>query len=70
MARLAPERKDQSARKSAPQIARSRLSSKNRGLLSFLEELKSTPDEMGKEWWDEFETELKENRLSFDRLDP
>ena len=53
-------------RTSAP-VTRKRLSTKNRALLAFLQELKATPDDMGEQWWAEFEKELRENRLSFER---
>ena len=46
---------------------RKRLSTKNRALLAFLEELKATPDDMGEEWWAQFDKELRENRMSFER---
>lgn len=47
--------------------SRKRLNKKNRQLLAWLKEWRSTPDEMGKEWWDEFDRQLEENRLNFDR---
>lgn len=44
-----------------------RLSKKNRQLLAFVHKLMSTTDEMGQEWWDEFEKQLEADRLNFDR---
>ena len=41
------------------------LRPENRAALAFLKEWMSTPDEMGDEWWEEFEAELRTNRLSF-----
>ena len=55
------------ARRTSAPVARKRLSTKNRALLAFLEELKATPDDMGEQWWAEFDKELREDRLSFER---
>lgn len=44
-----------------------RLRPENKALLAFLKEWMATPDELGDEWWEEFEDDLKMNRLSFDR---
>lgn len=52
---------------SAPASSHKRLSARNRALLAFLEELKATPDDMGEEWWAEFEKELRENRFAIRR---
>ena len=46
---------------------RKHLSAKNRAAIKLLDEWMSIPDDMGKEWWDEFEKELEANRLNFDR---
>jgi len=43
------------------------LRPENRALLEFLREWMSTPDDMGEEWWEQFEQELRSNRLSFQR---
>jgi len=43
------------------------LRPENRALLEFLKEWMSTPDDMGEEWWEQFEQELRSNRLSFRR---
>jgi hypothetical protein len=36
-------------------------------LLAFIEKLRSTPDTMGNDWWEKFEKDLEDNRLSFNR---
>lgn len=39
------------------------LSWKNRRLLAVLEKLSARPDELGEDWWDEFDKLLRENRF-------
>ena len=40
------------------------LSEENRRGLAWLREYMSTPDDMGKEWWDGFRRELANNRFN------
>ena len=67
MTSTASGKKQQDARDGLTRVRRPRLSAKNRQLLAFIEKLRSTPDTMGDEWWEKFEKDLEDNRLSFDR---
>ena len=44
-----------------------RLSARNRAGLKWLDEYMSTPDDMGEEWWAEFNAWLKANRFTLRR---
>ena len=46
-----------------------RLSARSRAGLKWLHEYMSTPDDMGEEWWAEFNKELEANRFSLRRTD-
>ena len=41
------------------------LRPQNRRALALIEEWLSEPDDLGEEWWDSFEQDLKKYRLSF-----
>jgi hypothetical protein len=47
----------------APKPVRTRLSAKNRAAIKLLDEWMSKPDDMGEEFWCEYEKELKEFRM-------
>lgn len=59
--------KPDSMRRPSRQIRRKRLSARSEAGIAWLREYMATPDDMGKEWWDEFNKELKENRLDLHR---
>ena len=48
---------------------RKRLSARNRAAIEWLDKWMSTPDDMGEEWWAEFEAELKANRFKLRNLE-
>ena len=48
---------------SAPKAVRTRLRAKNRAAIKLLDEWMSKPDDMGEEFWREYEKELKEFRM-------
>ena len=48
-------------------ISRKRLSARSRAGLKWLDEYMSTPDDMGEEWWAEFNAWLKANRFTLRR---
>jgi hypothetical protein len=41
-----------------------RISAKNAAAIKLLDKWMSTPDDMGEEWWAEFEAELNANRFT------
>lgn len=41
------------------------IQARNQRAIKLLEEWYATPDDLGDEWWDEFEQDLKRNRFSF-----
>ena len=57
--------KPKTTRRTAP--PRKRLSAKNRAAIKLLDEWMSKPDDMGEEWWAEFEKDLRENRFTLRR---
>jgi len=42
-----------------------RIRAQNEKALKLLHEWMAEPDDMGEAWWDEFEAELRQNRLTF-----
>ena len=44
------------------------LRSQNQRALAIIEAWMSEPDDLGTEWWDEFEQEIQHNRLTFREL--
>lgn len=53
--------KPKTTRRPAP--PRKRLSAKNRAAIKLLDEWMSKPDDLGEEFWREYEKELKEFRM-------
>ena len=47
----------------SPAPPRKRLSAKNRAAIKLLDEWMSKPDDLGEEFWREYEKELKEFRM-------
>ncbi len=49
------------------EVDESKLVVANRRAMALLDEWMSEPDNLGQEWWDEFDNELRANRFSLRR---
>lgn len=56
-------------RSTSRRCSKEELHRKNQRAIKLLDDWMSTPDDMGAEWWTEFEADLKANRFTLRRRD-